>query len=286
MPVPGNPSRRAFLAGTTAVAALNGLTRELSSSAAAEIALPTRGLCAHRGVMATHPENTLPAFEEAIRLGAHMIEFDVQLTRDGALVLMHDATIDRTTDRQGRVSDLTLSDLRRADAGIRRDARFAGTRIPTLEEALAGMPPNVWLNCHLKGGADLGVATARALADAGRLHQAFLAANAAAARAAREAVPGILICNMERQADTAEYARQTIAMRADFIQLLGQGEIDPAVVAELLAAGVRVNYYHDETPEGLRRLFAAGVQFPLVNDFAPALRVARELGIEPLAARV
>lgn len=281
MSAPENPSRRAFLAGTTAAIATLG---DLSSAEKPKIALPSRGLCAHRGVMATHPENTLPAFEEAVRLGAHMIEFDVQLTRDGALVLMHDATIDRTTDRQGLVSDQTLSDLRRADAGIRHGARFAGTRIPTLEEALAGMPRNVWLNCHLKGGADLGAATARAIAGAGRLHQAFLAANTAAARAARETVTGILICNMERQADTAEYARQTIAMRADFIQLLGKGEVDPAVVAGLLAAGVRVNYYHDETPEGLRRLFAAGVQFPLVNDFAPALRAARELGVEPWKA--
>ncbi|MCB1086135.1 MAG: glycerophosphodiester phosphodiesterase, partial [Verrucomicrobiae bacterium] len=146
--------------------------------------MPARGLCAHRGAMTTHPENTLPAFEEALRLGAQMIEFDVQLTRDGALVLMHDATIDRTTTQQGQVADLTLSDLKRADAGVRKNARFAGTRIPTFEEALAVMPRNVWLNCHLKGGAELGAAAARVIEKTGRRHQAFLAATAGAAQGA------------------------------------------------------------------------------------------------------
>ncbi len=59
-----------------------------------------------------------------------MIEFDVHLSRDGALVLMHDDTIDRTTDRQGRVADLTLSELREADAGVRKEARFSGRASP------------------------------------------------------------------------------------------------------------------------------------------------------------
>lgn len=241
--------------------------------------MPRRGLCAHRGAMATHPENTLPAFEEALRLGAAMIEFDVQLSRDGALILMHDLTLDRTTDREGPVADLTLSQLREVDAGIRHDARFAGTRIPTFEEALAMMPRNVWLNCHLKGGAELGVAAAKSVIDAGRGHQAFLAAKSEATNAAREAVPEILVCNMERQSNATDYARETLAMKADFIQLLGKGEVDPALVAELVEAGVRVNYYAAPTPEIARKLFAAGVQFPLVDDLAAFVPLAEELGI-------
>jgi len=57
--------------------------------------LPERGICAHRGASHTHPENTLAAFHEALRLGAHMIEFDVRRSRDGELVLMHDRTVNR-----------------------------------------------------------------------------------------------------------------------------------------------------------------------------------------------
>lgn len=252
---------------------------------AEDIAMPARGLCAHRGAMSTHPENTLPALVEAVRLGAHMIEFDIQLTKDGALVLMHDSTVDRTTNGRGKVSDLTLAEIKALDAGAKLDAKFTGTRIPTFEEALAVFPKNVWLNCHLKGGAALGEACAKVIAKAGRTHQAFLAATAAAAKAAREAVPDILICNMERQNESMTYAQQTIAMKAQFIQLLGKGEVPLEAVKLLNAAGVRVNYYHDETPEGLRRQWNAGVNFPLVNDLAKALPIAHELGIKPVTAQ-
>ena len=74
--------------------------------------MPTRGICAHRGASVTHPENTLVALEEAIRLGAHMLEFDVTLTRDEQLVLMHDATVDRTTDGTGPIERLTLEEVK------------------------------------------------------------------------------------------------------------------------------------------------------------------------------
>jgi glycerophosphoryl diester phosphodiesterase len=255
----------------------------LAASKAEDIAMPVRGLCAHRGAMTTHPENTVPALEEAVRLGAHMIEFDIQLTKDGALVLMHDSTVNRTTDGRGKVSDLTFAEIKALDAGSKLDARFAGTRVPTFEEALAVFPKNIWLNCHLKGGAALGEATAKVIAKVGRTHQAFLAATADAAKAARAVVPDILICNMERQNESMAYAQETIAMKAQFIQLLGKGEVPVEAVKLLNAAGVRVNYYHDETPEGLRRQWNSGVNFPLVNDLVKAMSIAQELGIQPMA---
>jgi glycerophosphoryl diester phosphodiesterase len=246
--------------------------------------MPARGLCAHRGVMATHPENTLPAFREALRLGAHMVEFDLRRTRDGAVALMHDATVDRTTDGEGRFAELTLAELRRLDAGARKGARFAGTRIPTFAETLAVMPPNVWLNCHLReDDGDLGAAAARAVAKAGRLHQAFLAARVNAAGAARAAVPGIMLCYMGRQANTADYIDFSIARRAAFAQLRGKGEVDAEQVRLLKRNGIRVNYYEVATPEVARRLFLSGVDFPLVDDVALFLPLARELGIAPLA---
>ena len=76
------------------------------------VEMPSRGICAHRGASDTHPENTLAAFREAIRLGAHMIEFDVALTKDDQLVLMHDSTLDRTTNGKGPVSGFTLNELK------------------------------------------------------------------------------------------------------------------------------------------------------------------------------
>jgi hypothetical protein len=123
------------------------------------------------------------------------------------------------------------------------------------------------------------------IAKTGRKHQAFLAATADAAKAARAAVPDILICNMERQGDSMVYAQETIAMKAQFIQLLGKGEVPTEALKLLKAAHVLVNYYHDETPEGLRRQWRSGVNFPLVNDLAKALPVAQEFGIESIASQ-
>src|SRR5690606_35407546 len=79
-------------------------------------AMPLRGVCAHRGASATHPENTLSALREAIRLGAHMLEFDVRATLDGQLVLMHDPNVDRTTNGVGAVSEMNFDLLRKLDA--------------------------------------------------------------------------------------------------------------------------------------------------------------------------
>jgi glycerophosphoryl diester phosphodiesterase len=85
---------------------------------------------AHRGAMCHAPENTLAAFEKAIEIGTYRIEFDVRRCRDGHLVVMHDATVDRTTDGTGRVADLTLEELKRL--------RVGGTdeTVPTLSETL------------------------------------------------------------------------------------------------------------------------------------------------------
>jgi len=243
------------------------------------VSLPTRGFCAHRGAMATHPENTLIAFEEALKLGAAMIEFDVQLTRDGRLVLMHDTKIDRTTNGTGIVADLPFESIRQLDAGSWMDSRFAGTRVPSLEETLAMMPRDIWLNCHLKGGADLGEAVAKEIVRLGRRDHAFLAAEKEAAAGALNAVPEILICNMERQNEAADYVLETIAMRSAFIQLRGKGEIDPDHTRQLHEAGIRVNYYEAATPDVARHLFDSGVDFPLVNDLAAFVPLARELGV-------
>lgn len=90
---------------------------------------------AHRGASGYAPENTLPAIEMALEQQADAIEIDVQLTRDDAVVVIHDETLERTTDGNGWVADHSLDDLRRLDASA-GDERFAGTRIPTLEEVL------------------------------------------------------------------------------------------------------------------------------------------------------
>lgn len=93
-------------------------------------------VCGHRGYSLHYPENTLPAFEAAKAWGASTVEIDVVLTADGEAIVLHDFSVDRTTDGHGFAADLTLAKIRDLDAGAPFDPRFAGTRIPTLREAL------------------------------------------------------------------------------------------------------------------------------------------------------
>ena len=97
---------------------------------------PLGRVIGHRGAAARAPENTLAGFRRAKELGCTAVEFDVRLTADGAPVLCHDPTLDRTTTGRGPVSKLTLATIRECDAGIRFGRAFAGERVPILEEAL------------------------------------------------------------------------------------------------------------------------------------------------------
>ncbi|MGX6978584.1 glycerophosphodiester phosphodiesterase [Vagococcus elongatus] len=108
---------------------------------------------AHRGSKGTHPENTLPAFEEAVDCLAEGIELDVHLSRDGQLIVMHDEKVDRTTDGQGRIADLTLAQLKELDGGSWFSEKFAGTKIPTLPEVTSFLQEKAYrgtLNIEIK----------------------------------------------------------------------------------------------------------------------------------------
>jgi glycerophosphoryl diester phosphodiesterase len=91
---------------------------------------------AHRGHSIAYPENTLEAYRKAIELGVEMIECDVNITRDGQLVMMHDPTLDRTTNGSGRVSGVTWAEIQGLDAGGKFKPDFAGVRVPSTEETL------------------------------------------------------------------------------------------------------------------------------------------------------
>ncbi len=105
---------------------------------------------AHRGARGRYPENTLSAFRAAIDAGADMCELDVQTTRDGVAVAIHDDTVDRTTNGKGAVAKMALGEIKRLDAGAKFAEQFAGERIPTLEEVLAAVKGRCALNIELK----------------------------------------------------------------------------------------------------------------------------------------
>lgn len=106
----------------------------------------------HRGTVHLAPENTLAAFRKAIELGVDLVEIDVRETRDGHLIIMHDATVDRTTNGKGRVTDLTLEEIKRLDAGSWFSPKFAGEPVPTLDEALSLMKGRALPDIDFKAG--------------------------------------------------------------------------------------------------------------------------------------
>jgi glycerophosphoryl diester phosphodiesterase len=107
---------------------------------------------AHRGFSGQAPENTLAAFRAAIATGADMIELDVHLTRDDEVVVIHDDTLERTTNGKGNVAEKTLAELKTLDAGSWFHSRFAGERIPTLAEVLEIARDRIFVNIELKKG--------------------------------------------------------------------------------------------------------------------------------------
>lgn len=104
----------------------------------------------HRGARAYAPMNTLPAFELAADQGAHGIELDVHRTRDGHLVIVHDFTVDSTTNGRGRVSEMSLHELKTLDAGSWFGPAFAGVQLPTLDEVFAAVGRRVLVNVEIK----------------------------------------------------------------------------------------------------------------------------------------
>jgi glycerophosphoryl diester phosphodiesterase len=245
--------------------------------------MPLRGLCAHRGAMATHPENTLSAFKAAIAQGAHMIEFDVHLSKDKELVIIHDDTVDRTTDGKGKVADLTLQELRSLDAGKWKGLKFTGEKIPTLAQTLEMMPDNIWLNVHVKSTSGIGQLVAQEIVKQGRLHQAFMACSHQVAVEAKSISPDVLICNMDRQSSNWDYIDLTVESGSDFIQLRGDITTEFLKIAQyLVAKGIRINYFGTDHPEEISMLFDYGIHFPLVNNIVESMKTCRALGIAPL----
>ena len=231
-------------------------------------AIASAQLCAHRGDSSAAPENTIAAIASAVAKGAQQIEFDVDMTSDGELVIMHDATIDRTTNGNGMVTKFTYAEIRELDAGSWFGSEFSGAQVPTLREVLEAIPAEVYCNVHLKGGTEVAQASAKLIEEMGRLERSFLACTIENISAARAVVPEIKTCNMSRQAgDRAKYIQDTIDLGCEFIQLHQRdgSENLKEEVALLHANGVTVNWFGANDAALMHSLWDAGVDFVLTD---------------------
>ncbi len=108
----------------------------------------------HRGASGHAPENTIAAFRKAIEMDANYIELDIHLSKDGKVVVMHDATLNRTTNGTGKISDYTWDELKLLDAGSFLDEKFKGEKIPLLEEVLLFTKGKAMLLIEIKADAE------------------------------------------------------------------------------------------------------------------------------------
>lgn len=264
--------------------------------------LPERGISAHRGGMLGCPENTVGAFQRAICRGVHQIELDVRATADEALVVAHD---DQVTDEDGQtlhISTSTLAEVRRLR--LKSCAGEEGwQRIPTLDEALAVMPQNLWINLDIKENNPLiGRLVAETVGKARRFDQVIFGTRdetgPAVRRVAQEAGAGSWIANMSREIFRFQYVDTTIASCDEFIQLASipylpflRGKPNQDTMDRLKEAGVRVNYswLRQEEESELRRelgdLYNRGMDFVLVDHAEQAMVAACALGIPPAVPR-
>lgn len=209
----------------------------------------------HRGAAGHAPENTLLSFETAIRLGAHWIELDVQRHGD-TLLVFHDDRVERTTNGHGRLLDLPLATVRALDAGH-------GERIPTLDEALDTIDGRVGVNIELKTADGTGAAVAAALQRRVNRHgmdperllvSSFHLPELQAFQAQAPQIPvAALYCGvpLNLAADAAALGARCINLSSEFLE--------PALIADARARGLKVYVYTVNHPDEIARLRAEGI---------------------------
>ena len=253
-----------------------------AESLGAEGEFPGRGLIAHRGDCAAYPENTVAAFKAAVRHGAEMIELDGWRCKTGELVVVHDSKVDRTTDGKGRVADLTFAEIKSLDAGVRKGARFAGTRVPTLEEALECFPKKgVYLNIHCKTG-DAAPEVAELLRRTGRLAQGVLMMDSREDwLALKERCPWVKTGLVMRPTngwgknwtdeDAWRQIRDAAEIGVDFFQLLPNVRVSRVQMRFLHDHGIKTTYFAANDEVELKEVFEEGHDF-IFTDRYTAMR--------------
>jgi glycerophosphoryl diester phosphodiesterase len=226
---------------------------------------PYPRVVAHRGGGTLAPENTLAAVDTGARLGLKMIEFDAKLSADNVVFLLHDDTVNRTSNGHGAAAKLCYDEIAALDAGSWRDVRFAGERMPTLEQVAArcvalGLAANV----EIKPCAHRDVQTgARVAEEAARwwlssalppLLSSFSYEALAAARAVEPALPRALLF----EAVPVDWRAQTEALECVSLHA-NHRELSEPLVAQIKAAGLSILAYTVNEPRRARLLGEWGV---------------------------
>lgn len=234
--------------------------------------LPRPTFFAHRGASAYAPENTLAAFELALRQGADAIELDAKLTADGQVVVIHDQTVDRTTEGTGRVKDLTLAELRKLDAGSHFDFAFRGELIPTLDEVFKAVGQLAFINVELTNYSSPTDSLPEKVATLVKRHKIarrvmFSSFNPFALIRARRLLPEVPIGLLAIAGRNGAWARSWIGRWLSYQSLHPEmGDASPDLVESVHRHGGRVYVYTVNKAEDMRRLLAMGADGFFTDD--------------------
>ncbi len=243
-------------------------------------------VCAHRGDVKNAPENTIPAIKSAVKKGVQMIEFDVRMTKDGHLVLMHDETVNRTTNGKGKVSELSSDEIYSLDAGSWFNESFKGTKVPSLAEAVSVIPYGILCNVHVYGDPFATKVVVRTLKELGETGRCFIACNTEEQLwAVREEFSEMKVCLLPKAGENRrDYIERAIRLKANYIQINLTQRIDGLEEDVEFAHqnGLKVNFFSAQERETIRKLAKAKVDYILTDDIDLCFEVLKEFGTEPL----
>jgi glycerophosphoryl diester phosphodiesterase len=239
---------------------------------------------AHRGASGHAPENTMAAFRKALALGATFIETDLQLSRDAHFVAIHDATVNRTTNGQGAVHDLTLAELRQLDAGSWFGSEFSGERIPTLEDILQFSKKNdVVFYLELKPGGSWGGehALIGALRESGEIARAVVISFDPSVVLDLRKIEPTLMTGLLYDGQIENPLAKAVEVGAR--QLVARGDlVTPALLTEARKKDLQVVCWTVNHPAHMRMLMAAGVA-GIMSDYPDRLVAAVKTEVQSVS---
>jgi len=241
-------------------------------------AMPYPRVCAHRGFNTAAPENSLPAFGAAVAMGAEEIEFDLWFTKDGEVVSMHDASLERVSDGSGKIWEYTYEELLQFDFGAKCAPEFSGLKIPTFEEILQKFACHTIMNIHLKTGGDDPALLDKVVRlikkyDCEKYVYFMSGQDAVLERLQRE-YPEIARCcgGGDGRWEIVERAIKFGCKKLQFVK----GYITQAMVDKAQAHGIITNVFWSDEPEETRMFLEMGIDVILTNDYNRIAQVVKE----------
>jgi len=240
-------------------------------------------ITAHRGLSGRRPENTMPAFLAAVHAGADIVEFDVRDTQDGVPVILHDPTLDRTTNGTGPLRQCPWTTVRRLEASYWRGTHEAGqrltapaepgTHIPSFEEVLAALGDKTCMNIQVYVSSDAVLHRVCDMVRQAGLHDSvfLMVADFAAAAFVRKVDSGIQLCiGVDR-----DQPQRHVDAGARYLQPW-RGILSPALRDQVRRLGLRTSVFFANTPEDVAAIWDLGFQGVLTDSCDMAVQVRRE----------